>query len=207
MEYFTLSEDLEKNRASKIKSRNRIIIGLSVIILFFSLRGFGIISIQYNKSYLVGNHQIDKKMSEEYDGTGTVNSKNAQLKTNDEDSYRELGVRFKVGDGTQTEYLEKLIKEKISEEKVLNRQFEFAVVFVEKLETSGFYWLPLAKSGRNNYRISVKNRFFKDDYVAVFTGETDFEVYGLCTIDKLDKIIAEKIAKIVVKSIKEDYKK
>ena len=207
MEYFTLSEDLEKIRASKIKSRNRILTGLSIMILFFTLRGFGIIAIEFNRYNMTGNHQSSKKMSEDYGGRGTINSKNENLKTDDKYINWELKFNSQISGGAQNEYLEKLIKAKLSEEKFLSRQFEFAVVSVEKLEKSGVYWLPLIKSGKNKYLISVRNKVFNDEYSAVFAGETDFEVYGLCTVNKLDKIIAEKIAQIVVKSIKEDYKK
>jgi len=210
MKYFTLSEDLEEIQSSKLKLRNRIIGGLGLLILFFVLRSLGLLSIEYNKVYLHGEHQNRKEISEYYNnGTGSKNTNNATLKTNDDDFYRQFGFSSKFRDFSppENESLEKLIKEKISKERVLSRQFDFSAVSVKNLEMSGAYWLPLIKKGTNSYRIFVENRYFQDTYSADFTGDIAFEVHGICTVENLNRIMADKIAKIVVDSIKNDYKK
>jgi hypothetical protein len=210
MEYFTLSEDLEGIQSSKLKLRNHLIAVLGLIVLFFTIRGFGLLTIEYNRVYLQGKHENRKEIQESYnDGTGRVNTNDGSLKTNDDRTNWNLGFNFKASEFLTDEkvYLEKLVKQRISNDKSLSRQFEFSVIAVEKLETSGAYWLPLIKKGTSSYRVSVENRFFSDTYSADFTGDIDFEIYGLCTVKKLNGIIADKIAKIVVDSIKEDYKK
>ncbi len=213
MEYFTLSEDLEEIHSSKAKLRNRIFVGLVIVILFFLLRNLGFITIEWSKSYFNGKHKNRKEIHEIYNNgkTGTINNntKTGNLSTDDKDFYWSFGIDFKGGDFSQNEkeYLEKLIREKLSKEKFLSSHFEFSVISIQKLEMSGGYWLPLIKNGKSSYRISVENTVFENTYSADFSGEIDLEVYGFCTTAELKKNIAEKIAKIVVDSIKEDYKK
>jgi len=71
---------------------------------------------------------------------------------------------------------------------------------------SGLYWLPLYKTGKSSYHVVIENKNFRDIYSADFSGEFDFQTPGFCTVDALKKIIAEKTADLVVKSIKNDYK-
>jgi len=213
MEYFTLSEDLEEIQSSKAKLRGRIFVGLIIIILFFLLRNLGFITVEYNKAYFKGKHENRKEIHEVYDDakTGTINNntKTGNIDTDDKQVYWSFGIHFKGGDFSldEKEYLEKLIREKLSKEKILSRQFEFSAISIQKLEMSGGYWLPLIKSGKSSYRISVENMVFKNTYFADFSGEIDLEVHGLCTTADLKKNVAEKIAKIIFDSIKEDYKK
>jgi hypothetical protein len=219
MEYFTLAEDLEEIKSAKSKTRNRILITLSILIMFFLLRGIGGITIEYNKGYFVGKHEVKKEIYELYDGGRNANQeiKNNKINTKDNDFHRDLGFSFRLfpsdsqknDDNLKTEknYLERLIKEKISKERIISRNLEYAAVSVKKLEMSGLYWFPLIKKGKGSYQIIVENRHYKNTYSATFSGEIDLEVYGICSSDKLEKIIAEKIAKIVVESIEDDYKK
>ena len=183
------------------------------------MRGFGMITIEYNKGYFKGNHEVKKDIFELRDGGKKFNkeTKNNKINTKDEDFYWNLGFSLKFSslipqsknkDKVENEnsYLEKLIKEKIAKETILSKNFESASVSVKELNMSGLYWFPLIKNGKSSYRIIVENRYYQNTYSAQFSGETYLEVYGFCSNDELKKIIAEKIAKIVVESIKDDYK-
>jgi len=219
MEYFTLADDLEEIQSSKMKLRNSIFVIAGLVILFLLFRGLGFITIEYNKVYLQGNHVAQKEILEVYNEgkTGKQSKNRSKLDSKDEISNSEWG--FQIGFSSPSKnktdndfqnkekYLERLIKDKISQEKSLSSKFEFAFVSVEKFEITGAYWLPLIKSGKIAYRISVENKYYEDTYSANFSGDFELEVYGICTVDKLEKIIIEKIANIAVDSIKDDYKK
>ncbi|HQU82212.1 MAG TPA: hypothetical protein PKY59_03755 [Pyrinomonadaceae bacterium] len=213
MEYFTLAEDLEEIRASKLKLRMVTFVSLGVILIFFLLRGLGIVTVEYNKVFLNSHHQINKLFTEYYSENsqemGKVNNTSDNLKNEDRDFYWNVGFNTKNADYIQNEksFLENLIREKFSKEKVLNDRFTNSSIFIEKIEVSGNYWLPIIKNGKSIYKLSIENKFYDDTYSAQFSGEFDFEVYGICSINKLQKVTAEKIADIVVKSIKKDYKK
>ena len=220
MEYSTLAEDSERVQISKTKIRNRILISLIILIIFVLMRGFGMIAIEYNKGYFKGNHEVKKQIYElsNSGNTASQETKNNKITTDDKDSYWNLGFNFKFlslssPNGTkdylenEKNYLERLIKEKISKEQILNENFESALVSVKELNVFGLYWFPLIKNGKSSYQIIFQNSYYQNTYSAEFSGETDFEIYGFCSNDKLEKIIAEKIAKIVVESIKDDYKK
>lgn len=219
MEHFTLAKDLKEIRSAKSKTRNRILIALSILITLFLLRGIGAITIEHNKSYFTGRHEVEKEIYKLYDSGSKANRETEHniINANDTDFHRDWGVSFRfVSSNSQKENdyliseksnLEMLIKEKISENKILSGNFEYASVSVRELEMSGLYWVPLIKNGKSSYRIIVENRYYQNSYSAAFSGELDLEVHGICSNDKLKEIIAEKIAKTVVKSIEDDYKK
>ena len=220
MEYFTLAEELEEVKRTKIRFTKRFLLFPLILLLFLLLRGMGFITIEYNKVFLNGNHQIHKNIYEENLKQNRANqeTKNSNIETTDKDSYWEWAFKLRGNfinsqdeisnyPSDENEYLEELIKQKISKENSLSKQFEFTEISVKKFEMSGFYWFPIIKSGKSSYVINIQNNFNQNTYSADFSGEINLEVYGLCTIDKLEKIVSEKIAKIVVESIENDYKK
>jgi len=213
MEYFTLANDLEEIQSSKLKSKIAVFISLIVILFFFLIRSFGIITVEYNKVFFNSRHQINKSFTEYYSENnqemGKVSNTSSSLKNEDEDFYQDLGFNTNNTEYIQNEksFLEELIKEKLSNEKVLNDRFTNSKIYIEEMELTGNYWLPIIKHGKSTYKLSIENKFYDDIYSAQFSGEFDFEVYGICSINKLQKVTAKKIADIVVKSIKKDYKK
>jgi hypothetical protein len=213
MEFFTLSEDLDEIRHAKSILRNRIIGILVVVAAFLSLRGFDSITIEYNKAYFKGSHQISKDFTETFyvgdNARGNINSTSAKLTTDDKDFYSKWGFRRKSDDSMPDDrtLLVRTIKEKLVKEASLEKRFEFSAVRVDKINMSGGYWFPLIKNGKFFYRVSLDNRFYKDTYSATFTGEIDLGICGVCSLGELKRIIADKIADVVVKAIKEDYKK
>lgn len=211
MEYFTLADDLEEIRSSKAKRIKRIPIVTAIIILFVSMRGLGLITIEYNKKYFHENHIIQKEILGSYGERFNEDDKHDDFEIDATDFNKHFGFQFgffsAAGETDGKKYLEKLIKDNISKEKSIDKRFEFATVTVKKFEMSGPYWLPLIKNGKSLYRVFVDNKISDDTYSANFSGKIDFEVHGICTVDSLEKNIAGKIAKIVVDSIKNDYKK
>lgn len=160
--------------------------------------------------FFQGNHSSRKEVFEENTNgeKAEQNNKRENLTTDSNDFHWNLGIKFKLPESSleRKEFLEKLIKTKIAKEKRLSQQFEFSVVLVEKSDLTGLYWFPFVKNGKSAYKISVENKFYNDSYSANFVGDFDFQVYGFSTIDNLEKSNADKIAKIVVDSIKNDYK-
>jgi hypothetical protein len=217
MEYFTLENDLKEIQASKAKSRKLIFISLTIIAALALMRAFGVITLEYHKAYFQGNHQAQKEILKLDGEDAWQDAKWNSIKSNDEDFKWELGFDFKFLSRSPADkkdeysgdkkYLEELIKEKLAGERNLNGRFEVCSVLVGRLEMTGLYWFPLVKNAKSSYRVSVENRVFQDIYSANFSGEINSEVYGFCTIDRLKKNIAEKIAKTIVDSIKDDYKK
>lgn len=220
MKYFTLAEDFEELQKSTSKQKRRIFIFLVVLIIIPLMRGFGIITFEYYKANFHGNHTAVKESLVFNDNYSSFvnNKKNSTLETADEISHWNLGFSFKLSNSfsgdkkkqvteNEKDYLENLIKEKIAGESLLSEQFKSVAVSVKKFDMSGLYWLPLIKNGNTSYRITIKNEFLKDNYSVDFSGEFDLEVYGFCSVSNLKKTVAEKISNVVVKSVKEDYKK
>lgn len=213
MEYFTLENDLKEIQAAKAKTRKRIFISLSIIVLLVLMRTAGVITLEYYKAYFQANHASQKTILEVSGEDARQESKRSSIKTDNKDFKWNLGFNFRFWSGNSSdktgeysedkEYLAELIKKKLAGEGNLNNRFE---VSVEKLEMSGLYWFPLVKKGKSSYGVSF-GKGFPETYSANFSGEIDLEVYGFCTIDRLKKDVAEKIAKTVVDSTKDDYKK
>jgi hypothetical protein len=213
MEYFTLENDLKEIQVTKARTRKRVFISLIIIVLLVLMRTTGVITLEYYKAYFQGNHAVQYTILEVGGEEARQESKRSSIKSDNEDFKWNLGFNFKFWSKslsdktgeylTDKEYVAELIKKKLAAERNLNNRHE---VLVEQLEMSGLYWFPLVKKGTGSYRISV-GRGFPESYSANFSGEIDLEVHGFCTIDRLKKNIAEKIAKTVVDSIKDDYKK
>jgi hypothetical protein len=213
MEYFTLENDLKEIQASKAKTRKRIFASLTVIVLLVLMRTSGVLTLEYYKAYFQGKHDFRKTILETEEEGTRLESKWSSIKTDNKDFYWNLGLDFKFRSGSlpdktseylpDKEYLAELIEKRLAGERNLDNNFE---VSVKKLEMTGLYWFPLVKKGASAYQISV-GKGFSDAYSANYSGEIDLEVHGFCTIDRLKKNIAENIAKTVVDSIKDDYKK
>ncbi len=219
MEYFTLANDLEE--AKSLTTKKKIwILSMGLLTAFLLLRGFGAITIEFYKGCFRENHEIKKDITEYFDGGTRVseNTKHSEIKNETKESYRNFG--FSLGfprfdslpenstyQVKETSYLEKLIRKEIAKNKTLGNNFESAAISLKKFEMSGLYWFPLVKAGESSYQILIENSYYQDTYFADFSGSIDFEVYGFCTRDVLEQTISEKIAKTVVKSIEDDYKK
>ena len=220
MEYFTLADDLEEINSIRAKKLKKWALLLIVVPLFFLLRSVGIVTIEYSKGYFVEKHNVNKEAEKFYaEGTKVIDSTTNSVITQDDTTlYRELGFGFrmpfsdskiKVDNYFEDEktYLEKIITEKFSKDEVLKENFSSATAAVQKLDINGLYWFPLIKNGKISYQAVVRNKYSQNTYSAKFSGEIELAVYGFCTTDRLKKEIAEKIGKVIVKSVKDDYKK
>ncbi len=211
MEYFTLSEEIEKNRGLKSYTSNRIFICLAILFLLFLTRSFGFVNVEFNKVYLVGNQTSQRQTYKLYNNGKNFEEGefNSTLKIDTEQTHRYLFLRFGVPSllSSDRNDLKDSIRNKIAGESILKKRFDSSTITVKKIETSGLYWLPLIKHGTSSYQVSIENNLPEDYYAADFSGEIDFGVYGVCTTGKLKSIIAERIGSAVVDSIKKDYQK
>lgn len=211
MEYFTLPEELEKNRGLRYYAGKRAFIFSGVLFLLFAARALGVLDVEFNKAYFRGNQTAKREVYKVYnDGE---NYEESNYKSNSGTNVEQSNWYLSLLSDAPTLFsndkmnLENSIKSRIAEEITLKRRFESSVISIKKVETSGLYWLPLVKHGKTSYQISVKNKISEGDYAADFSGEIDFGAYGICTIAKLKKTVAEQIAAKIVDSIKNDYKK
>lgn len=172
MEYFTLSEEIEKNRGLKSYTSNRIFICLAILFLLFLTRSFGFVNVEFNKVYLKGNQASQRQNYKIYNnGNNSEESEfNSTLKTDTEQTHRHLSLRLGVPSllSSDRNNLADLIKNKIAEEIILRNRFDLSTVTVKKFETSGLYWLPLVKHGKSSYEVSIENNLSEDYYAANF---------------------------------------
>jgi hypothetical protein len=185
------------------KSRKKLWIIVSLVVVMLAAREGGFVNwycyafdsnskmlIHLDSSYYI--YQGDKvNYTEAYKNTNYTGSS----------ADKSYGVSFNLS-GESNIFSD--LKEQLQADLQGNQQLS---AYVDDIEISGLYWLPLYKGGQCKYQLRVRavgaNSII---YTGNITGETDFSVTGACSIRMLKEILSKKIAEQVIKSVSNNIK-
>ena len=205
MEIFTHEGDFEESQPRSINIRRLLLIGAAIVVALFLLRSFGAFRFDFGSYRISGNHDMKRDRTNLLnDGTATSNKKSAN------DETRKDGSLWNVGFGTGEDAggragLAQRIKRGIESDPALRGISP--TIAVREFEVAGMTWMPLVKSGKSSFKVSVEEKGETGTYLAEFAGNFEISATGFCSSDRLEDAIAEEIASRIQKSVKDDFNK
>lgn len=211
MEYFSLEDDFKELDAVRRKRRWRIICVFAVAAVLLA-RPAGLFTIELAKASTKETHEYQSIATFRVDDDRlTQKTGRGNMKRDSINSFRQIGFslggRLQVSQANPIDDLANSVTKAITKESLGGSGFRNITVSVERLDIVGWYWMPLFKNGTASYRAVAKIGSEDYEFTGNFSGVISFDVIGVCSNDKLEMLLSERIALAVADSIKNEHKK
>ncbi|MBK8148025.1 MAG: hypothetical protein IPK58_07350 [Acidobacteria bacterium] len=205
MESFTHEGDFEESQPRSVKIRQLLLIGAAIVIALLLLRGIGAFRFDLGSYRISGTANMKRETTNLLnDGTATSNKKSANGEARKDGSLWNVGLGSGENAGGRDGLAER-IKRGIESDPAL-RGFSPKIA-VQEFEVSGMTWMPLVKSGKSSFKVTVEGQRETGKYLAEFAGNFEISATGFCSSDRLEVAVAEEIESQIRKSVKEDFNK